>query len=164
MEINTWRWQGVPFYLRTGKRMPRKLTQVAVVFRKAPIALFKSFGSAPPHSNILVINVQPHEGFSICFDVKMPGKPFRLDTRALNFDYQEAFGPIADAYQTLLLDLLAGDQTLFVRGDVAEASWRLYDPLLKGDVPIHPYSAFTWGPKESDELLARQGHQWQISW
>ena len=164
LEINTWRWQGVPFYLRTGKRMPRKLTQVAVIFRKAPIALFRSFGWAPPHSNILVINLQPHEGFSICFDVKTPGKPFRLDTRALHFNYQEAFGPLPDAYQTLLLDLLAGDRTLFVRGDLAEASWCIYNSLLKGNVPVHLYSAFTWGPKESDELLARQGHHWQLTW
>ena len=164
LELHTWRWQGVPFYLRTGKRLPRKITQIAVIFRKAPISIFRSFGAPRPHSNVLLMTLQPNEGFALCFDVKMPGKPFRLDTRSLQFDYQTAFGPLQDAYETLLLDILTGDQTLFVRGDLAEASWQLYDPLQKADIPIHPYPSFSWGPPAADDLLARNGHSWHVDW
>jgi glucose-6-phosphate 1-dehydrogenase len=164
VEIQNWRWQGVPFYLRTGKRLPRKMTQIAVIFREAPTRLFRSLDPGSIHPNMLLITLQPSEGFSLCFSVKSPGKPFRLSSHALQFEYEEAFGVLPDAYETLLHDIMLGDQTLFVSADFTEAAWLLYSPLLKGDVPVHSYTAGTWGPEEADLLLARRGHQWQLGW
>ena len=163
-EIHNWRWQGVPFYLRTGKRLPRKLTQIAVTFREAPTLVFRSLepGSIPP--NKLLITLQPSEGFSLCFSVKSPGRPFRLTDHALQFDYEKAFGQFPEAYETLLRDVMIGDQTLFVTADFTESAWRLYDPLLKGEKSVHFYTAGTWGPREADALVERNGHQWQLGW
>jgi glucose-6-phosphate 1-dehydrogenase len=163
-EIHNWRWKGVPFYLRTGKRHPRKLTQIAVTFRDAPIQVFRSLdpGSIPP--NKLLITLQPSEGFSLCFSVKSPGRPFQFSDRALQFNYEEAFGQLPEAYETLLRDVMIGDQTLFVSADFTETAWRLYDPLLTGERVVHPYTAGTWGPREADALVERNGHQWQLGW
>lgn len=163
-EIHNWRWNGVPFYLRTGKRLPRKLTQIAVTFRDAPIQVFRSLepGSLPP--NKLLITLQPSEGFSLCFSVKSPGRPFQFSDRALQFDYEKAFGGLPEAYETLLRDVMIGDQTLFVSAEFTESAWRLYDPLLAGERVVHPYTAGTWGPREADVLVERNGHQWQLGW
>jgi glucose-6-phosphate 1-dehydrogenase len=163
-EIHNWRWKGVPFYLRTGKRHPRKLTQIAVTFRDAPIQVFRSLdpGSIPP--NKLLITLQPSEGFSLCFSVKSPGRPFQFSDRALQFDYEEAFGQLPEAYETLLRDVMIGDQTLFVSSEFTETAWRLYDPLLTGERVVYPYTAGTWGPREADALVERNGHQWQLGW
>ncbi|MGQ0812049.1 MAG: glucose-6-phosphate dehydrogenase [Nitrospiraceae bacterium] len=163
-EIHNWRWKGVPFYLRTGKRFPRKLTQIAVLFREAPTQVFRSLepGSIPP--NKLLITLQPSEGFALCFSVKSPGRPFRLTDHALQFAYEKAFGQLPEAYETLLRDVMIGDQTLFVSADFTEAAWCLYDPLLQGDTSVHFYTAGTWGPREADELLRRNGHEWQLGW
>ena len=113
-EIHNWRWRGVPFYLRTGKRLPRKLTQIAVTFREAPTQVFRSLDPGSISPNMLLIMLQPSEGFSLCFSVKSPGRPFRLSDRALQFDYEGAFGQLPEAYETLLRDVMIGDQTLFV--------------------------------------------------
>ncbi|MBI3603862.1 MAG: glucose-6-phosphate dehydrogenase [Nitrospirae bacterium] len=164
MEIHNWRWQGVPFYLRTGKRLPRKLTQIAVIFRDAPTHLFRSLVPGSIRPNMLLITLQPSEGFSLCFSVKNPGRPFQLSPHALHFAYEKAFGPLPEAYETLLSDVLTGDQTLFVSADFTESAWRLYSPLLKGTMPIHFYTAGTWGPDEADRLLLQKGHQWQLGW
>ncbi|MBM4123472.1 MAG: glucose-6-phosphate dehydrogenase [Nitrospira sp.] len=164
MEIHNWRWQGVPFYLRTGKRLPRKLTQIAVLFREAPTHLFRSLAPGSIRPNMLLITLQPSEGFSLCFSVKSPGRPFQLSPHALHFAYEKAFGPLPEAYETLLSDVLTGDQTLFVSADFTEEAWRLYSPLLKGEGPLNFYTAGTWGPDEADQLLARHGHQWQLGW
>jgi glucose-6-phosphate 1-dehydrogenase len=164
MEINNWRWQGVPFYLRTGKRLPRKMTQIAVIFCEAPTFLFRSLAPGTLRPNMLLITLQPSEGFSLCFSVKSPGKPFELSPHSLSFAYEDAFGPLPDAYEMLLHDILIGDQTLFVSAEFTEAAWRLYDPLLKGEKPIHFYPAGSWGPDEADLLLAGEGHQWQLGW
>ena len=162
LAVDTWRWQGVPFYVRTGKRLPKRLTQIAVAFRRPPIALFESMECAPSvHSNLLLIRLQPDEGFELYFDVKRPGEPLRLKKLPLSFEYKEAFGEIPDAYETLLLDVLLGDQTLFVHADEVEASWRLWDPIATFDLPVHLYAAGTWGPSEAEELLARGGHRWR---
>lgn len=178
LSIDTWRWQGVPVYLRTGKRLPRRLTQVAVAFRSPPVCLFESMGDCEMRPNVLYLTLQPDEGFALRVDVKVPGEPFRLRPLPLDFFYRDAFGAVPDAYQTLLLDILTGDQTLFVHGDEAEASWELFSPLLAGreeraDVqgrdregepggrpPVHPYRAGTWGPEAADALVAREGHAW----
>jgi glucose-6-phosphate 1-dehydrogenase len=164
MQIDNWRWQGVPFYLRTGKRLPRKMTQIAVIFCQPPTFLFPSLKPGSLQPNMLLITLQPSEGFSLCFSVKSPGKPFELSPHSLSFAYEDAFGPLADAYETLLRDILIGDQTLFVSAEFTEAAWRLYDPLLKAQKPIHFYPAGSWGPQEATDLLARDGHQWQLGW
>ena len=152
-EIHNWRWKGVPFYLRTGKRLPRKMTQIAVTFREAPTQVFRSLdpGSIPP--NKLLITLQPNEGFSLCFSVKSPGRPFHLSDHALQFDYEKAFGQLPEAYETLLSDIMIGDQTLFVSADFTETAWRLYDPLLTGEKSVRFYTAGSWGPSEADALL-----------
>jgi len=162
LEIDNWRWQGVPFYLRTGKRLPLRQTQIAVTFREPPVRLFQSFGPGPMHSNVLLMTLQPDEGFSLFFDVKSPEKPFTLETQSLHFKYRESYGPLPEAYQTLILDVLTGDQTSFVRDDMVEASWQLYTPLLNAEIPVHSYSAGTWGPPEADHLVAREGNRRQV--
>lgn len=164
LHINNWRWQGVPFYLRTGKRLPRKLSQISVMFKEAPTRLFESVGVQRVEANLLLITLQPSEGFAFCFAVKTPGKPFQLSTHALHFDYERAFGPLPDAYQTLIHDIVVGDQTLFVRADLAEAAWRLYTPILERHLPVHSYTAGSWGPEEADRLLERDARRWQIGW
>ena len=163
-EIHNWRWKGVPFYLRTGKRFPRKVTQIAVTFREAPTQVFRSLapGSIPP--NQLLIMLQPNEGFSLCFAVKSLGRPFRMSDHALQFDYEQSFGPLPEAYETLLRDVMVGDQTLFVSADFTETAWRLYAPLLTGEKSLQSYTAGTWGPREADALLERNGHRWVLGW
>ncbi|GKS59541.1 glucose-6-phosphate 1-dehydrogenase [Nitrospira sp.] len=164
LDIHNWRWKGVPFYLRTGKRLPRKLTQVAVTFREAPTQVFRSLEPGSLRSNKLLITLQPNEGFSLCFSVKSPGRSFQLSEHALQFDYEEALGQLPDAYKTLLRDVMIGDQTLFVGSEFTEAAWRLYDPLLTEDTPINFYTASTWGPEEADAMLQQYQHRWQLGW
>ena len=161
VEIANWRWQGVPFYLRTGKRMARRVSKIVITFKCAPVSVFQPFGvSCNLRSNALIITLQPDEGFNLQFQVKTPGQPVALATQELHFQYTEAFAPLPDAYETLLLDVLSGDQTLFVRSDWVESSWRLYDSMLKSRPEARPYSAGSWGPAEADRILARQGHDW----
>ncbi|HEX6964710.1 MAG TPA: glucose-6-phosphate dehydrogenase [Gemmatimonadaceae bacterium] len=155
LEIDNWRWQGVPFYLRTGKRMPKRLTQIEIKFRRAPVWMFRSTGTEELNRNTLLVTLQPDEGFSLFFDVKAPGEPFRMQRLPLHFNYSEVFSAIPEAYQTLLLDVLMGDQTLFVHADEVEASWALYTPLLERSHPLFPYPAGTPGPKEAERLAAR---------
>lgn len=165
MEIHNWRWRGVPFYLRTGKRLPRKITQVAVVFRPAPTLVFRTLDPSSLDPNQLVITLQPSEGFALGFSVKTPGRPFSFTNRALQFDYKQAFGgELPEAYETLLRDVMIGDQTLFVTADFTETAWRLYDPLVAGKREPAIYTAGTWGPSEADQLLERNGHRWQLGW
>lgn len=160
LEIDNWRWHGVPFYLRTGKRLARRATQIVVTFRPPPVSLFQSYEGIQLHSNVLVMTLQPEEGFSLFFDVKAPVKLASLERHSLHFQYQEAYASMPEAYQTLMLDVLVGDQTRFVRTDVAETSWRLYTPVLEANLPVHGYAAGTWGPVEAEQLVARDGRQW----
>ncbi len=151
--IDNWRWQGVPFYLVTGKRLPSRFTQIAVTFSCPPVWLFKTMQtSCSP--NVLVFTLQPDEGFDLHFQVKAPGEPLDLKTQRLRYRYAEAFGPLPDAYETLLLDVMAGDQTLFVRADEAEAAWRIYAPLL-AEPPSPPllYPAGSFGPPAAARLM-----------
>ncbi|HKI57443.1 MAG TPA: glucose-6-phosphate dehydrogenase [Trueperaceae bacterium] len=157
LRIENWRWQGVPFYLRTGKRMPKKVTEMAVVFRAPPTEFFHPLhGDTEPHGDVLRITVQPHEGFYLGFDVKQPGPAFELTKQDLQFRYAEAFDALPDAYETLLVDVVEGDQTLFVRNDEVEASWALYTPLLNDPPEVHPYPAGTWGPKAAGGILEEE--------
>lgn len=161
--IDTWRWQGVPFVLRTGKRMPRKLSQIAVRFRRPPVCLFRSLeGACLIASNVLFLTLQPDEGFAIHFQVKVPGEGFQLQTGMLDFHYRHAFGPLPDAYETLLADILQGDQTLFVRADEVEASWRIYDLLLEARPPVYEYAPGSWGPDEAERLATGAGKGWLV--
>ena len=161
--IDNWRWADVPFYIRTGKRMARRVTEVAINFRSAPHLLFRGQGL---DTNTLVLNIQPDEGISISFFAKVPGQKLRLTRVAMDFSYRAAFGARErSAYATLLNDCMRGDATLFDRADGAEAAWAFIDPILKAwqdqrrSVPF--YSAGSWGPREADELLSRDGRSWR---
>jgi len=154
LRLDSWRWQGVPFVVRTGKRLARRVTEIAVVFRRPPVALFESLGCEQTlDADVLAITVQPDEGFSLYFDLKVPGEPLRLRKEPLHFRYAERFADLPEAYETLLLDVVQGDQTLFVHADEVEASWRLYTPLLDPGLPVHGYAAGSWGPEEARGLL-----------
>jgi glucose-6-phosphate 1-dehydrogenase len=161
IEISNWRWHDVPFYLRTGKRMPRRAGRIVVTFKCAPVSMFSSLlEDCRLHSNALDISIQQDEGFDLYFEVKRPGPPVTIETEKLHFRYAEAFPKLADAYETLLLDVMRGDQTLFVRSDFVDQSWRIYDPVLSSPPPVHLYQPQTWGPVEFDRLLADRGHRW----
>ncbi len=167
-DINNWRWHGVPFYLRTGKRLRRRTSEIVIRFRYPPVMLFESAqrqGNVlseveQMQSNILVITVQPDEGFDLLFDVKNPGAGLTLKRQRLHFRYGEVFRNIPEAYETLLLDFLTGDQTLFVRSDMVEASWKLYAPLLENPPEVYPYPSGTWGPEAVDKLFRNPGEKW----
>jgi glucose-6-phosphate 1-dehydrogenase len=151
LRVDTWRWQGVPFYLRTGKRLPRRLTEIRVTFRRPPVCLFHGIDDdCEAHGNELVIRLQPDEGFTLLFDVKSPDDSVLLERHPFEFHYAEAFGELPDGYETLLLDILQGDQTLFVRADEVEESWRAYAPVLDLGVEPEMYPAGTWGPIAPD--------------
>ncbi len=162
LDVDNWRWQGIPFYLRTGKRLPRRLTQIVVTFRDTPVYFFTKAGSDEVRSNKLVITLQPDEGFRLYFNVKAPEDEVRLETRPFHFSYRETFGELPEAYETLIFDVLTGDQTLFVRGDEVEESWRLFTPLLENGPEIHTYEAGTWGPEAADRLALRDGSDWAV--
>ena len=153
LDIANWRWHGVPFFLRTGKRLPNRVTQIVINFRRPPVSVFDPLGGSSVNANSLNITLQPDEGFDLCFEMKALGEPLKIETQKLHFRYAEAFAPLPDAYQTLLLDIMSGDQTLFVSADEVEESWRLYTPLIEKKLPIYQYEAGSWGPKEAGKLL-----------
>ena len=159
--IDNWRWNGVPFFLRSGKRMPRKTTQIAVRFRDVPVSLFRSVDCVMDTTDVLTITLQPHEGFALYFDIKIPGERFALRRIPLDFDYGEMFDEMPEAYQTLLLDVLDGDQTLFVHAAEVEESWRVYTPLLEAPPGVQPYAAGTWGPDAANALAIPESALWQ---
>lgn len=165
--IDNWRWKGVPIYLRTGKRMPRKLTEISIQYKEVPFLMFQS-AAKQVSPNTLVLRIQPDEGISLRFEVKTPGNSLRTRSVDMDFRYDTAFGqPNTDAYSRLLVDCMLGDQTLFTRGDEVEASWRILTPLLSvWDAPAPPesiplYEAGTWGPVEAELLLNRDGRNWR---
>lgn len=160
LSIDNWRWQGVPFYLRTGKRLAEKVTEIVIIFREPPLCLFESLGQCAIQPDILRIRLQPAEAFRLNFDVKVPGTPLQVKQQSLDFRYADAFGELPDAYHTLIPDIIAGDQTHFVRADEVEASWELYEPLLEDPPKPHFYPAGTWGPAEADALLESDGVEW----
>jgi glucose-6-phosphate 1-dehydrogenase len=160
LSINNWRWQGVPFYLRTGKRLAKKATRIVVTFRRPPVAMFDTYGSCVFTQNRLELLLQPDEGFNMTVDVKQPGSGLHLQTQRMRFRYAEAFGKLPEAYQTLLLDVVRGDRTLFVRSDEIETSWELFDPVLQNRPELKQYASGSWGPQEAEDLLVSRGHQW----
>ena len=152
--VENWRWHGVPFFLRTGKRMAERESQIVVNFRRPPVALFQNSASGTPSPcQRSAMTIQPDEGFDLRFEIKKPGDTVELQYQSLHFKYSDVFEPLPEAYETLLLDVLKGDPTLFVRDDWVEDSWRLYTPLVKNRPPVHPYASGTWGPKEANRLV-----------
>ncbi|MBC6420993.1 MAG: glucose-6-phosphate dehydrogenase [Hormoscilla sp. SP5CHS1] len=167
LNIDNWRWKGVPFYLRTGKRMPKKVTEIAIQFKEVPYMMFQS-AAKQMNQNVLALRIQPNEGISMRFEVKTPGNSLRTRSVDMDFRYDTAFGkPNTDAYSRLLIDCMLGDQTLFTRGDEVEASWRVLTSLLEvWDAPapaevIPLYEAGTWEPVEAELLLNRDGRRWR---
>lgn len=165
--VDNWRWAGVPFYIRTGKRMPKRVTDIAIHFNSAPLSIFTRDNFTGPQPNLLIIRIQPEEGISLRFLSKNPGGGMRLRPVSMDFNYGSSFGVrTPTAYETLLLDAITGDATLYTRQDMVEASWQVVQPILdqwentKFELPN--YEAGTWGPQCSDEMLARRGHTWRI--
>jgi len=165
--IDNWRWQGVPFYVRTGKRLAKRLSEVVLTFREAPVHLFDAAGGSPT-ANQLILRIQPDEGAEFKFEVKSPGSGMRSRPVEMEFSYDESFGePSDEGYVRLLADAMLSDPTLFTRSDEVEAAWRLYTPLLEliedspWKLPIHPYESRTWGPAAADALLAQDGLLWR---
>ena len=166
MMIDNWRWQGVPFFLRSGKRLARRDTEIAIHFRAPPHRMFPVQGGEPAEPNVLVIQVQPEEALSLSFAIKVPGAGMRRTGVRMDFNYQEAFGRLDhDAYETLLLDCMSGDPGLFIRADATEAAWKVVDPVIAawendpGDLPLYP--AGSWGPRDAGALLAPAGAVWR---
>ncbi len=165
--VDNWRWQGVPFYIRTGKRLAKRLSEIVLTFREAPVHLFDA-AKGGPTSNQLVLRIQPDEGAVFRFEVKSPGSGMRSRPVEMEFSYDESFGePSDEGYVRLLADAMLGDPTLFTRSDEVEAAWRLYTPLLEliedspWQLPIHLYESRTWGPAAADDLLAKDNLLWR---
>ncbi len=163
--IENWRWAGVPFYLRVGKRLPKRATEVAITFKRAPLQLFRQLGGDTPVPNLLVLRIQPDEGISLRFGAKVPGT--RSDVRPVNMDfrYGTSFGvEPPEAYERLLLDAMLGDATLFTRWDGVELAWELLTPVLEawaeGASPLRFYEAGSWGPEAARTLIEQDGREW----
>jgi len=164
--MDNWRWKGVPFYLRTGKRLPKKDTEIAITFKKVPHSMFISAGLEDMPPNVLVLQIQPEEGISLSFQAKRPGSKVCMSTLRMNFSYREVFGTEApEAYQRLLLDCMVGDQTLFTRQDDVEIAWRLLTPLLDAwqndDSVPYEYPAGSDSFPEADNLIESDGRKWR---
>jgi glucose-6-phosphate 1-dehydrogenase len=167
LSINNWRWQGVPFYLRSGKRFARRISEIAIQFRRPPGTLFAEGDKFDLAVNTLAFQIQPDEGSSLVLNGKIPGLETRTQPVKMSFRYATTFGSnTPEAYERLILDAMIGDGTLFIRGDEAETSWRLYTPVLdywlgKGREGMDTYTAGSWGPKSADALLARDANVWR---
>jgi glucose-6-phosphate 1-dehydrogenase len=166
LQLDSWRWAGVPFYIRTGKRLPKRTTEIAIQFRRPPLQIFKRVTAASVAPNLLIINVQPDEGISVRFEAKLPGTRMQLAPVMMSFRYGTSFGgSVPEAYETLLLDAMLGDPTLFARHDFVEASWALITPVHERwrqaapQIPV--YEAGEWGPAEADALMTRDGRRWR---
>jgi glucose-6-phosphate 1-dehydrogenase len=157
LEVDNWRWAGVPWYLRSGKRMPKRATTITVVFHNAPHMLFDASGLEAPEQNHLTIRVQPDEGITLTFGAKLPGPDMKVAPVDMHFDYDESFMTApAEAYERLLLDAMEGDATLFTRADEIERSWEIVSNILPKWAP-EPYPSGTWGPAAADDLVAPRG-------
>ena len=164
--IDNWRWAGVPFYLRTGKAMTRRDTEIAIRFKQAPLALFRGTAVQQCIPNWLVIQIQPDEGISLQFGAKVPGPKVSLSAVQMSFSYAEYFEvPPSTGYETLIYDAMTGDQTLYQRADTIEAGWQIVQPILdlwsEGEPPLAFYEAGSAGPREADDLIASEGRTWR---
>jgi glucose-6-phosphate 1-dehydrogenase len=164
--VDNWRWAGVPIYIRTGKRLPKRVTEVALQFQKVPHLAFGPAESRELRPNALVLRIQPDEGVALRFGAKVPGQAFRVRDVLMDMSYGSAFMEQApEAYERLLLDAMVGDPTLFIRSDEVDQAWQIVDPILKvweaRGVPLAGYAAGTWGPRQADQLIERDGRQWR---
>ncbi len=165
--IDNWRWAGVPFYLRTGKRLPKRTSEVAIQFKQVPNVLFNVDVDQPIEPTVLTIRIQPEEGLSMRIASKLPGPKVRIYPVKMEFNYTSAFGGTSpEAYERLILDVMAGDATLFMRRDSVEAAWEFVMPILDrwtamANVRLPEYQAGTWGPREADHLIRSDGREWR---
>ncbi len=167
LQVDNWRWADVPFYVRSGKRLPKRVTEIAMQFKGVPHLPFRKSQVDTPDGNVLALRTQPDEGITLKFGAKVPGPIMRIRSVAMDFGYGATFGAEdASPYERLILDCMKGDQTLFDRADGVEAAWALVDPVLSfwqshANVQFPNYAAGTWGPSDADALLARDGRQWR---
>jgi glucose-6-phosphate 1-dehydrogenase len=166
VNIDNWRWAGTPFYLRTGKRLPKRVTEVAIQFKRVPHLPFTFSAAEQLESNELILRIQPNEGIALRFGAKVPAPRVQIRTVQMDFQYDTAFAvPPAEAYETLLLDAMRGDSTNFPRQDAVDESWRIVEPILgswtNDGGAAHEYPAGTWGPEAADDLLAHDGRRWR---
>jgi glucose-6-phosphate 1-dehydrogenase len=164
--VESWRWAGVPFFLRTGKRLPKRASEIAIQFKMAPTMLFDTGPLSGIEPNVLAIRIQPDEGISLRFDSKVPGQVNQIRPVTMDFRYNASFGVESpEAYERLLLDAMLGDSTLFTRSDEVDASWSLITPIHQGwaagHEPLAAYEAGSWGPREADEFIGRIGAKWR---
>lgn len=163
--IDNWRWEGVPFYIRTGKAMPTKVTEIVIHFKPTPHKMFGAKEDGKSIPNQLIIRIQPNEGIVLKFGAKVPGSGFKIKTVSMNFTYDQLGGLASgDAYSRLLEDSMIGDSTLFTRSDAVDLSWRFFDPIIKAweapDFPLYGYPAGTWGPAQSEDILEHEERGW----
>ena len=165
--VDNWRWEGVPFYLRSGKRLAKRVTEIAIQFKRPPMLMFRACSVDEVSPNVLVMRIQPDEGIALTFEVKPPGPDICVSPLCLDFRYDEAFGSSPpEAYETLLEDCIEGDSTLFTRSDWVELAWSLVDPIIRAWENKKPddfstYPAGIWGPKKADEFMQRDGRRWR---
>jgi glucose-6-phosphate 1-dehydrogenase len=164
--VENWRWSGVPFYVRTGKRLPKRVTEIAIQFKPAPLEIFGDQNGSGGAPNLLIVRIQPEEGISLKFLSKRPGTGIELRPVSMDFSYGTSFGERSpSAYETLLLDAIVGDATLYTRQDMVEASWSVVEPIQnvwrEARFAFPNYAAGTWGPPEADAMLARAGNAWR---
>jgi glucose-6-phosphate 1-dehydrogenase len=165
--LDNWRWAGVPFYLRTGKRLPKRTTEIAIQFRRPPLEIFRRATQTSVAPDLLIVNVQPDEGISLRFEAKLPGSRMQIAPVMMNFRYHSSFAAeVPEAYETLLLDAMLGDATLFARHDFVESSWALITPVLEAWAQddrdaVPTYEAGDWGPPEADDLMASDNRRWR---
>ena len=167
LTIDNWRWADVPFYIRTGKRLGKRVTEIAIQFRRVPFVLFRNTPVERLHSNRLVLHLQPEEGITLQSGAKIPGPIMNVGEVTMDFNYEDYFGKTpSTGYERLLYDCMCGDATLFQRADMVEAGWSVITPVLDVWKALPPrsfpnYASGSWGPKEADELLQREGRQWR---
>ncbi|MFN8471953.1 MAG: glucose-6-phosphate dehydrogenase [Anaerolineae bacterium] len=165
LDVDTWRWAGVPFYLRTGKHLPKRVTEIAIEFKMPPLLLFPEATTGGLRPNQLVMNIQPNEGISLRFEAKVPGQEMHVRPVSMDFRYGTTFArEQREAYERLLLDAMLGDATLFTRNDEVEAQWRIIQPVLDGWKDMPPpqeYPSGSWGPADADAFVERTGRRWR---
>lgn len=164
--IDNWRWEGVPIYIRTGKRLAKRSTEIGIQLRDVPNVLFGEAHKSAIEPNVIALKIQPDEGISIRFDAKVPGLSYRIQPVRMDFKYGSSFSSTApEAYERLLLDAMLGDPGLYARADATEASWEISDPILQGwkitNSPVYSYAPGSWGPKEANDFIARDGRKWR---
>jgi glucose-6-phosphate 1-dehydrogenase len=165
--INNWRWAGVPFYIRTGKRLKRRVTEIAIAFKKAPSIMFQQTQTQELSPNVLILHIQPEEGISLRFGAKIPGPLVRIGDVDMHFDYKDYFGiKLGTGYETLLYDCMLGDQTLYQRADMVESGWRVVQPILDVWSALKPqhfpsYESGSEGPIQAERLIEKDGRSWR---